>query len=366
MLLSVLGCGTRTPPLVVGPTPYLLEGVSPTTAPHETHIVLAMNGPAQPFTSRQGQANRLVIDLPNTRLAPGWTAPDVVVHDGRVQTIKVAQHTSTQVRVVLDLESPVEHRVAVQTSPYRVLVSLQGQAAPPSQGLQANTPITIVLDPGHGGRDPGAIGPTGLAEKTAVLAIAKELRTLLRQELPQHRVLMTREDDTFVALGQRARLANKHQAQLFISIHANSSTNREANGIETWYLNFAASARAKRIAARENRMSRAQLSALEKILRDMQETDRINQASVLAQAVHTTLTAQVLAQYPNVTRRGIEGAPFVVLHRTAMPSVLVEVGFISHAAEEARLRTPAYQRTLARGILQGVRQFLQTTVVASH
>jgi N-acetylmuramoyl-L-alanine amidase len=120
----------------------------------------------------------------------------------------------------------------------------------------------ICLDPGHGGHDPGALGPTGLEEKTVVLQVAKELRQLIQQEMPQYRVVLTRDQDVFVPLAERARMANEQQAQVFISIHANSSAHRQASGIETWYLSFAASARAKKIAARENMMSEQQLSIL--------------------------------------------------------------------------------------------------------
>ena len=184
--------------------------------------------------------------------------------------------------------------------------------------------------------------------------------------MPQYRVVLTREQDVFVPLAERARMANEQQAQVFISIHTNSSPSREASGIETWYLSFAASARAKKIAARENMMSEKQLSTLELILRDMSETDRINQSAVLALSTQQALAEHLAAQYPGVIRRGVEGAPFAVLHRTAMPSVLVETAFISNPHEEARLRTPQYQRALAQGILRGLRQFLQTTIVALH
>jgi len=210
------------------------------------------------------------------------------------------------------------------------------------------------------------LGPTGLEEKAVVLQVAKELRQLIQQEMPQHRVVLTREQDVFLPLAERARMANEQQAQVFISIHANSSPNREVSGIETWYLSFAASAHAKKIAARENMMSEQQLSILELILRDIHETDRINKSAVMARSMQRALAEHMAAQYSGVIPRGVEGAPFAVLHRTRMPSVLVELAFISNPQEEARLRTRQYQRALAQGILQGLRQFLQTAVVAMH
>jgi N-acetylmuramoyl-L-alanine amidase len=223
----------------------------------------------------------------------------------------------------------------------------------------------ICIDPGHGGHEPGALGPTGIEEKIVVLQVAKELRQLIQQEMPQYRVALTRDQDLFVPLLERARIANEQQAYVFISIHTNSSPHREASGIETWYLRFAARARAKKIAARENMLSEQQLSTLELILRDRHETDRINQSAVLAQSTQNALAEYMEAHYPGVIPRGVEGAPFVVLYRTTMPSILVEAAFISNPQEEARLRTTRYQRALAKGMLWGLRQFLQTTVVAT-
>jgi N-acetylmuramoyl-L-alanine amidase len=333
--------------------------------------------------------DRVQIDLPETQLTPQWSQSVMPIGDGRLHTIQVTQIQPNEVRITLALQSIQDYRVVVQAAPHRVSVELLG-AVPPAptsprtarkgpartaaiqplarteRSSRAPRSPIICIDPGHGGHDPGAIGPTGLTEKTVVLQVAKELRQLIERDMPQYRVVLTRERDIFVPLADRARMANEQQAHVFTSIHANSSPNREASGVETWYLSFAASARAKKIAARENMMSEKQLSMLELILRDMHETDRINQSAVLAQTTHNALAEHLAGQYSGVIPRGVEGAPFAVLHRTAMPSVLVETAFISNPQEEARLRTPQYQRALAQGILRGLRQFLQTAVVAMH
>jgi N-acetylmuramoyl-L-alanine amidase len=225
-------------------------------------------------------------------------------------------------------------------------------------------PLTIVIDPGHGGKDAGAIGPGGLMEKTIVLQIARELRQIIRATLPRARVILTRETDKFIPLKRRAEIANQHEAQLFISIHANSSANQKASGIETWYLSFAANEQAQQIAARENQMQEAQLSALEVILRDLQQTDRINQSAVLADMAQMSLVRHMAEQYDGIIDRGVDGAPFVVLLHTAMPSILVEVSFVSNPRDEKRLGDQTYQRTLAQGIFRGIHKYLQTTVVA--
>ncbi len=398
LFAGCLGHHPRRPPsravaLPAKPLPtartYILEDVRPASQPDNTQVTLTVNGPVQPLVQRFAQPDRLAIDLPATQLGAHGPYQDVVVDDGRVHTIQITQALPDRVRITLSLQAIRDYQVAVKSAPHRVIIDLAGHAPPvraslppppkdtvyktppqrvaqPSGPTKRRGPPVIVLDPGHGGHDPGAIGPTGFEEKTAVLQIAKELRQLLQREMPQYRVVMTREEDVFLPLGERARVANVHQAVLFVSIHANSSPNPEARGIETWYLSFAASARAKKIAARENMMSEKQLSTLELILRDMHETDRINQSSVLARVTQDAVTGYVATQYAGVTKRGVEGAPFAVLHRTAMPSILVETAFISNSQEEARLRSPQYQRAMAQGIVRGLRQFLQTSVVAAN
>jgi N-acetylmuramoyl-L-alanine amidase len=228
-------------------------------------------------------------------------------------------------------------------------------------------PLVLVIDPGHGGKDPGAVGPGGLQEKHVVLQVAKELRQIIRQKLPQYRVIMTREDDVYVPLTDRAKIANTHQADAFISIHANASDRRKVRGIETWYLSFAAnSERAQRIAARENNMSTHQLSALEHILRDLQETDRINQSALLAGMTQASLVRHVERHNSAAPNRGVDGAPFMVLLRTNMPSVLVEIGFVSNPKEAKQLRNRAYQKALAQGIFAGIHEFLGKSVTLAE
>ena len=368
------------PAAPVAPATYVLEDIRPSSTRDTTQVVMTVSGPVQPLVQRLSPPDRLEIELPETQLAQQWSQQDVAVTDGRLQTIQVTQSQPNRVQIILALQHIQDYRVAVQSAPHRVTVELWGTMPTAPTGTRATKQGTariavaqpsapapiIVIDPGHGGHDPGAIGRTGLEEKTVALQVAKELRHLIQHEMPQYRVVLTREQDVFVPLAERARMAIAQHAQLFISIHANSSPNREASGIETWFLSFAASARARHIAARENMMSEKQLSILELILRDMHETDRINQSAVLARTTQKALTAHVAGQYPDVIPRGVEGAPFAVLHHTTMPSVLVETAFISNPQEEARLRTARYQRLLAQGILRGLRQFLQTTIVAMH
>lgn len=359
----------------------LIQDVRFRSAADETRVVIEINRVVQYQVGHLAHPKRLYIDLPKTQLARDWERHSVEIDDERVQTIRIVQSEPQQVRIVLDLKVLGDFRVYTLPSPYRVVVDLRGKVTAsrngaPSPGTGrpvARQPSTttssrpiIVIDPGHGGKDPGAVSHSGLEEKTVVLEIAKELRSLLHETLPQYDVMLTRESDVFIPLSERAKIANQQQARLFISLHVNASPRRHVHGIETWYLSFAANARAKQIAARENQMSEAQLSDLEIILRDLHETDRINQSASLASTMQSMLTKHMALRYRSITDRGIDGAPFVVLMHTTMPSVLVEVAFISNDQDAYRLRSQSYRRELAQGVLRGIQHFLQTSVARSR
>ncbi|GIX46903.1 MAG: N-acetylmuramoyl-L-alanine amidase [Candidatus Tectimicrobiota bacterium] len=336
----------------------VVEDVRYHSAPGSTRVVIELDRGGDYKVGRLRQPARLYVDLLHARLPRDWGHRSVAIGDGRVRRLRIAQYQRDQVRVVLDLQGKNAYRVFTLTQPYRVVIDL---SAP--NGHRPDVPRrTIVIDPGHGGKDPGAIGPGGLEEKTVVLAVAKALRRLIEEAMPNTRVILTRERDVYVPLEERARIANAHQADLFVSIHVNASDSGEARGIETWYLSFAANERAKRIAARENRLAQTSLSELEIILRDLRETDRINRSALLAGMTHTALLNHLGRHYSGIVDRGVDGAPFVVLLHTAMPSILVELSFISHPQEARRLRSPSYQRALAEGIFHGLQRYLQTAV----
>jgi N-acetylmuramoyl-L-alanine amidase len=386
--------GSRCPILLYGVlwlTCLLSSGVghaAPTSVIQDVHlrsdhrttrVIIEVDSVVLYEIGRLTQPHSLFVHLPQTRLARDWERHSIQVHDGRLHAIRVTQHQTEHVRIILDLQADGDYFIYTLRNPYRIVVDLrQGKVASEALRQSPRTqpsslaavpsapvrPLTIVIDPGHGGKDPGAIGPGGLMEKTVVLQIAKELRQIIRATLPHVRVILTRETDRFIPLKRRAEVANQHEAQLFISIHANSSPRRDASGIETWYLSFAANAQAKQIAARENQMQETQLSALEIILRDLQQTDRINQSAVLASMAQTSLARHMAEQYDGIIDRGVDGAPFVVLLHTAMPSILVEVSFVSNPRDEKRLGNQTYQRTLAQGIFRGLHRYLQTIVVA--
>ena len=207
----------------------------------------------------------------------------------------------------------------------------------------------IVIDPGHGGQDFGTSSPTGLHEKELVLDVSKRLATLLRQNLGAE-VILTRGDDAFVSLEQRTILANEKKADLFISVHANSSPARSASGIETFYLNFAASPGALDVAARENASSRKNVHDLTDLLQKIALNAKLDESREFA---HKVQNALVVGDKSN-RNRGVKRAPFIVLIGADMPAILTEIGFVSNPAEEANLRRPEYRQKLAEQIFNGV------------
>jgi N-acetylmuramoyl-L-alanine amidase len=343
----------------------VVTDIRPLSGQDKTQIIITTDKPVQMRSGVLSQPDRLYIDLQGARVPKRLRQRPIAVNDSRVQAIRVGQNQLDVVRVVLDLQRFPDYRIFSEAL-NRIVIDLYGSSVPsvaPSQ--PPRSPLTIVIDPGHGGKDPGAMGPGGLAEKTVVLQVAKELRQIIQQEFPTARVVLTREQDVFIPLRERARIANRLQAVLFISLHLNSGQNHAASGIETWYLSFAASERANKIAARENRMSAAQLSDLEVILRHLRETDRINQSAALAQLMQHALVVHMQRQYVDIQDRGVEGAPFAVLVHTEMPSILVELAFVSNPKDEALLRGRTYQQALAYGVVEGIRRFLHTRQVAS-
>ena len=215
----------------------------------------------------------------------------------------------------------------------------------------------IVIDAGHGGHDPGTIGRGGLQEKDLVLDVALRLERLVRQELGAE-VLLTRSTDVFVPLEERTAVANSREADLLLSIHANSSGSARARGIETYFLNFARTPHAEAVAARENAISAATLKDLQNLVKAITLNSKIEESRDFAAAVHEGMVAGVRAQHP-VPDRGVHTAPFYVLIGANMPAVLAEIAFVSNPDDERRLKAPTYREVLARSLLGGVRSYLE-------
>jgi N-acetylmuramoyl-L-alanine amidase len=217
----------------------------------------------------------------------------------------------------------------------------------------------IVLDPGHGGHDTGTVGPEGLREKDLVLDISKRLGALIEERMNSE-VIYTRSDDTFIPLEQRTEIANQAKADLFLSIHANSSPLRTAAGVETYYLNFTTSKAALDLAARENAGSQQSIFELQDLLEKIALKDKVDESKEFAARIQSALYSFSAKSDAHARDRGVRKARFVVLIGASMPSVLAEIGFISNAHDESIMKKPEYRQRLAESLYKGVSSYAAT------
>jgi N-acetylmuramoyl-L-alanine amidase len=218
----------------------------------------------------------------------------------------------------------------------------------------------LVIDPGHGGHDTGTIGPTGLMEKDLCLDVALRLGKIIAQRLPGADVVYTRSDDTFIPLEERTNLANQSKADLFISIHANSSHDHAARGIETYYLNLKGSPEAMEVAARENASSQEGVHDLEDLVKKIARNEKIDESREFAADIQDSLAKRIQKSARTVRNRGVRKAPFVVLIGADMPSILTEISFLSNPSDEQLLKKPEYRQRVAEGLYQGIASYLQS------
>jgi N-acetylmuramoyl-L-alanine amidase len=218
----------------------------------------------------------------------------------------------------------------------------------------------IVIDAGHGGHDTGTIGPTGLMEKDLCLDVALRFGKIVQQKLPGADIVFTRTDDTFIPLEERTHIANEAKADLFISIHANSSPDHGARGVETYYLNLRGSAEAMEVAARENSVSQENIHDLQDVVKRIAQTEKIDESRELAADIQDSLSKRIQKTVKPVKNRGVRKAPFVVLIGADMPSILTEISFLSNASDEQLLKKPEHRQRIAEGVYQGVAAYLES------
>ncbi|MCC6364360.1 MAG: N-acetylmuramoyl-L-alanine amidase [Bryobacterales bacterium] len=217
----------------------------------------------------------------------------------------------------------------------------------------------VVLDPGHGGHDHGSTGPGGLAEKDLVLDVARRLGALIEENMGSE-VIYTRSNDRFIALEERTAIANAKKADIFLSIHANSSPIKSVSGVETYYLSFTTSKAAMDLAARENALSERSISDLKDLLQKIAQRDKADESREFAAKVQGSLIRLTGSSSKANRDRGVKKAPFVVLIGASMPSVLAEIGFVSNSREEAQLKKGEYRQKLAEALFKGLEDYAQT------
>jgi N-acetylmuramoyl-L-alanine amidase len=430
-----------------------------------TRVAIELNGPFDYRADRLDNPDRLFFDLPRTKPAKNPKGVEIIrVGDALIRQIRIAETVPGTTRIVLDLNSSVEHSALQLANPDRLVVEIRPTlkpgsplAAPPAQttriiepartpapapapaaveaavppvrlperpvarntpppaapkpapvetvdtrsktsmaeagaavesaapspatrtpepapgppvaakrnstGQQSLTRVLglklgrVVLDPGHGGHDVGTQGPTGLLEKELVLDITKRLGALIEERMGSE-VIYTRQDDTFIPLEQRTQMANRHKADLFLSIHANSSPVRSASGVETYYLNFTTDRSALEVAARENASSERSIFDLGDLVRQIARKDKVDESREFATRIQSSLTT--MAGRGRTRDRGVRKAPFVVLIGAAMPSVLAEIGFISNPQEEALMKKPEHRQKIAEALYKGLSQYAST------
>jgi N-acetylmuramoyl-L-alanine amidase len=214
----------------------------------------------------------------------------------------------------------------------------------------------VVVDAGHGGHDTGTVGPGGLAEKDLVLDVAQRLATLIETRLKSE-VVMTRPDDTYVGLERRTQIANDYKADLFISIHANSSPVRSASGAETYYLNFTTSKSALEVAARENADSERSIHDLQDLVQKIALKEKVEESREFAGRVQSALAVMSSRNNISARNRGVKKAPFVVLIGASMPAILAEIGFVTNSQEEAQMKKPEHRQRIAEALYRGISQY---------
>jgi N-acetylmuramoyl-L-alanine amidase len=324
----------------------------------------------------KGLPPRIYVDLLGTRLMMDSTQP-IVVQDGLLRQVRVSQFSPDVVRVVLDMSSLTGYNAFLLPDPYRLVIDIQGEALASlerkrerplpreSKKPQNGALRKIVLDPGHGGKDSGAIGVGGVAEKDIVLSVAKRLAKKLKNEMGVD-VVLTRRDDTFIPLEDRTAIANAEEADLFISLHTNASPNAGGRGIETYYLDNTTDEAALRLAARENATSRKGVTDLQFILSDLTQNSKLEDSISLAHRLQSALVSVVGQKHGEVRDLGVKKAQFFVLVGAKMPSVLVELFFVTNKDDARALQRSSYQEAIIEALYQGIKRYNEGTLVVKN
>jgi N-acetylmuramoyl-L-alanine amidase len=371
---------THTSPIRLAPSGISLTTIQnfrTTTSPRMTRLVLDLNAKTH-FSMRPVlQAEGVTIEIPTTilgpsaktKLAAGKIAKPFLITQPSERSVHISLPTGSFTsyklltlanppRLVIDVVPPTEPRTIFPAEPTPDFSSL---LATPQQPVQPRTKsmTTIVIDPGHGGKDPGARGHRGTEEKDITLKVALKLRDLLSRQRGV-RILMTRERDEFIELGDRAKFANRHEADLFVSIHVNSHPQRSVKGIEIYHFGEAKDQRALEVAARENGTPLNNTGVgWEYLVADLLTAKKIEESLELAWTAKEAMVTNLNGHY-DLVDHGVKTAPFYVLRFTSMPSILAEIAYISNSGEEELLRNSRFTTLVAEALMEGIKSFLAT------
>jgi N-acetylmuramoyl-L-alanine amidase/putative methionine-R-sulfoxide reductase with GAF domain len=364
-----------------------ITGIRHWSAADSSTVVLDLGDQVQYEAHRLANPDRIYFDLHDTSLAPDLEGKIIEIGDALLTRVRVAQPTPGLTRVVLETKGNSDYSVSLEPSPYRLVVQVRklgvntkaelnlfpGSAPgsahtdrnklsivvplPTHEDLQLRAHVAkmrIVVDAGHGGWDLGTVGRRGLLEKDLVLEIAQRLGMLLESRLGAE-VILTRNDDTYIPLDERASMANHAQADLFVSVHANYSDLPSARGVETYYTNFFSAPNAKDIETRPG--ATGGKNPITAVLSAADLHDRIEQSRRLAASVQRSLYGVLSIENPGLRDRGVKEASYVVLTETAMPGILAEVSFVSSPTDEQKLRSNGYREQIAEALYRGIARY---------
>jgi N-acetylmuramoyl-L-alanine amidase len=303
------------------------------------------------FAAGGAQPTRTFIDLDGVDIG---AAPRDALTTGIVTRVQTTA-TTTGARVSLELDGQAFRRVFYLPEPYRVIIDIARHPPGAGTGRGRRSVERVVLDPGHGGNDPGAIGPSGVKEKDVTLDIASRVAPILKKD--GLLVILTRDDDRYVTLEERTARANAQLADLFVSIHCNATENHVRHGIETYVLDTTKDEIASRVAARENATSQAATAELGSILSNMRMADQASRSTRLAELMQRAALGSLRDKYPDVHDGGVHPAGFYVLVGARMPSILFETSYVSNPVEEQRLASDDYKQRLAEAIANAVKAY---------
>jgi N-acetylmuramoyl-L-alanine amidase len=366
-----------------------------------TRVVLQLDREINFEKSVLFNPDRIFFDLVGTRIGDQLDQLDYDVNGLFIQKIRVAENRPSVVRVVLDFKQINQHTVFALYDPYRIVIDTRGNPINSSQPADRTSTLAqenkiengpdaaenkdssetrpspakddtltltrtlglkvgrVVIDPGHGGRDTGTIGPSGLREKDLVLDVSLRLKKLLEDKAGTE-VILTRDSDEFIPLEERTAIANQLEADLFVSVHANAARNRKASGIETYVLDFAQSPEEREVASSENASAQRNISELEDLLRKIALGDYSHESRNLARVVQTHLVDASQRTFAGKQNRGIKQAPFIVLIGSNMPSILTEIGFISNPSVEKFYKKDESREMIAEALFLGIRDYLDS------
>lgn len=330
-----------------------------------TRIAIELSEPVEFTKNRLSNPDRIFFDLKNASIAKE-TRTSFPVGDGILKSVRASQFTGETVRVVFDIEEISDMKCFLIESPAKLVIDLYGKGGQTGEAEPLTVKRRIVIDAGHGGHDPGAVGPQKLYEKDVVLDVALKVRKFLMKDA-QNEVFLTRATDVFIPLEQRTAFANRKNADLFVSIHANASPNRMAKGIETYLLNWTDDEEANKVAARENKISLRKMKALNKqfdildvIKTDLMRENKRDESLKLANYLQKSLISNIEDSNKHVRDLGVKQALFYVLFGASMPSVLAEISFISNPDEEKLLSKEWYKTDIAKSIVDGINAYFKS------